>query len=85
MKQFIVNVEPFGDFYSFGETGKEAETKVWESLTGEQRIQVATIRCYEVTEQCVELWNADPSCVHNVKLASGGGIRCVRCRGWFCF
>ena len=85
MKQFIVNMEPFGDFYASGETGKEAKTKAWESLTDDQRDQVAAIQCFEVPEQEVELWNADPSCIHNIKSASGGGIRCIRCRGWFCY
>lgn len=32
-----------------------------------------------------ELWNADPDCKHNIVCASGGGIKCTKCSGWFCF
>lgn len=30
-----------------------------------------------------ELWNADENCVHNIVV--GNGIRCTKCKGWFCF
>lgn len=32
-----------------------------------------------------ELYDADPECRHNIKCASGGGIKCTKCGGWFCF
>jgi len=32
-----------------------------------------------------ELYNADPNCKHEIISASGGGIKCVKCNGWFCF
>jgi hypothetical protein len=32
-----------------------------------------------------ELWDADPKCRHKVVDAPGGGVRCVKCQGWFCF
>lgn len=32
-----------------------------------------------------ELWNADPNCKHRIECASGGGVRCVKCGGWFCY
>jgi hypothetical protein len=31
------------------------------------------------------LHDADPNCDHRVVDAPGGGIKCVNCRGWFCF
>lgn len=31
------------------------------------------------------LWNADPNCVHDEQPASGGGVKCRKCSGWFCF
>lgn len=31
------------------------------------------------------LWEADPNCVHDIQSASGGGIRCTKCSGWFCY
>lgn len=32
-----------------------------------------------------ELWNADPNCNHNIVCASGGGIKCTKCNGWYCY
>lgn len=32
-----------------------------------------------------ELWDADPNCKHEVKPALGGGVKCTKCRGWFCY
>lgn len=32
-----------------------------------------------------ELWNADPDCEHEVVNAPGGGVKCKKCRGWFCY
>ena len=32
-----------------------------------------------------ELNNADPDCKHEVVDAPGGGIKCTKCQGWFCF
>lgn len=32
-----------------------------------------------------ELWEADPHCEHEVVAASGGGCRCTKCPGWFCY
>lgn len=32
-----------------------------------------------------ELWDADPKCQHDIQIAPGGGVKCTKCRGWFCF
>ena len=32
-----------------------------------------------------ELYDADPNCKHFVIGASGGGLKCVKCNGWFCY
>lgn len=32
----------------------------------------------------MELWEADPECVHNIVHASGGGVKCTKCSGWTC-
>ena len=32
-----------------------------------------------------ELWDADPNCDHDEQPASGGGVRCTKCKGWFCY
>lgn len=31
-----------------------------------------------------ELWDPDPNCEHDIVNASGGGVKCTKCRGWFC-
>lgn len=30
------------------------------------------------------LWGAEVGCEHEIQLANGGGIKCVKCGGWFC-
>ena len=32
-----------------------------------------------------ELYDADPDCKHKVIDANGGGVKCIKCTGWFCF
>jgi hypothetical protein len=32
-----------------------------------------------------DLWNADPKCKHKIVDAKGGGIKCTKCAGWFCY
>ena len=32
-----------------------------------------------------ELWDANPNCVHDIQPAPGGGVRCTKCSGWFCY
>lgn len=32
-----------------------------------------------------ELWQANPDCEHNIICAPGGGIKCTKCSGWFCW
>lgn len=32
-----------------------------------------------------DLWDADPNCKHEVVSAPGGGAKCRKCKGWFCF
>ena len=32
-----------------------------------------------------ELWDALPGCTHDIQAQPGGGIRCTKCNGWFCF
>jgi hypothetical protein len=31
------------------------------------------------------LWNATPDCNGRVISAPGGGVKCTKCQGWFCF
>lgn len=31
------------------------------------------------------LWDANPTCQHDIQPAPGGGIKCTKCRGWFCY
>jgi len=32
-----------------------------------------------------DLWDADKDCEHSIINASGGGIKCIKCKGWFCY
>lgn len=32
-----------------------------------------------------ELWDADPKCRHKIVDAPGGGVKCTKCGGWFCY
>jgi len=32
-----------------------------------------------------ELYDADPNCEHKIEAQFSGGIKCVKCGGWFCF
>ena len=40
------------------------------------------VKCHWDTE---DLFNADPKCDHDVIQATGGGVKCTKCRGWFCY
>ena len=31
-----------------------------------------------------ELWDADPTCKHEIECAPGGGVKCTKCSGWYC-
>lgn len=85
MNDYIIHIEPMGEFYVKAGTNAEAKAKAWNSLTDAQRDSVAYVEAIPVQPEEVELFSADPDCLHWVKNAPGGGIRCVRCRGWFCF
>lgn len=32
-----------------------------------------------------DLFDADPNCKHKVICAPGGGVKCTKCSGWFCY
>lgn len=31
-----------------------------------------------------ELWNADPNCDHVLDPNCWSGVKCLKCRGWYC-
>jgi hypothetical protein len=31
------------------------------------------------------LFDADPDCKHSIISAPGGGVKCTKCKGWFCY
>ena len=39
----------------------------------------------EVIDFNGSLFDADPKCNHEVICAPGGGVKCRKCRGWFCY
>lgn len=32
-----------------------------------------------------DLYGADPDCEHDIRPAPGGGVKCIKCPGWFCY
>lgn len=38
-----------------------------------------------ILEDGTELWNADEDCDHELIYPSGGGVKCIKCEGWFCY
>lgn len=36
-------------------------------------------------DEKAELYDADPNCQHVLTNGSGGGVRCLKCKGWFCY
>jgi hypothetical protein len=32
-----------------------------------------------------DLLGANPNCEHNIVTAPGGGVKCTKCKGWFCY
>ncbi len=85
MNTYIVHIEPLGDFYVNAGTNAEAHSKAWNSLTPVQRDEIDWSAVSSAQPGETELWGADEKCVHWIRPAHGGGIRCRRCGGWFCF
>lgn len=85
MNTYIVHIEPLGDFYVNAGTNAEAHSKAWNSLTPAQRDEIDWSAVSSAQPGETELFSADPDCLHWVKGAPGGGIRCRRCGGWFCW
>ena len=42
-------------------------------------------RAAELKAEMDELWEADPNCKHDIQPARGGGVKCTKCSGWFCY
>lgn len=49
----------------------------WDSIdwTGKNKEAVYT----------TELFNANSECKHDIVCAPGGGVKCTKCNGWFCY
>lgn len=37
------------------------------------------------TNEWNELWESDPNCIHDIQPQPRGGVKCTKCRGWYCF
>lgn len=37
------------------------------------------------TNKYNELWGSDPNCIHDIQPQLRGGVKCVKCKGWFCY
>ena len=31
-----------------------------------------------------DLWHADENCDHKVYAVRSGGVKCIKCQGWYC-
>lgn len=40
---------------------------------------------YNNTEIEDVLWDARPSCKHQIQAQPSGGVKCINCGGWFCY
>lgn len=62
-----------------------------ESIKDKQKMDV----CIDYSNKCEQfeedisdmntLWDADPNCEHVEEAQSGGGVKCIKCGGWFCY
>jgi hypothetical protein len=41
--------------------------------------------CSDYQSDLWGMYSATPGCDGEVVLTPGGGIKCTKCRGWFCF
>lgn len=41
--------------------------------------------CCDDEDEAEPLHNADPDCQHDIVDAPGGGVKCTKCPGWFCY
>ena len=46
---------------------------------------VSDIDPKKLSKENEELWDADPKCDHEIIDPPGGGIKCIKCGGWFCY
>jgi len=50
-------------------------------------VEFQVLKTYTVNGRVFEhgLYSADDECDHNVIGANGGGRKCTKCTGWFCY
>jgi len=89
MPKFLIELAMDG--YETAEEQEEA-CKVWiEEQLDSSGTSVKIIEVFPDEEEYVnkdykhELFNADPNCKHEVVGAPGGGVKCRKCKGWFCY
>lgn len=47
--------------------------------------QKMTQELFDEFAKNADLFDADPECKHEIVDAPGGGVKCTKCTGWFCF
>lgn len=56
------------------------------SVTDAERFEEFVEQMKEALDmETTELWGADPECEHIIICAPGGGIKCTKCNGWYCY
>lgn len=60
---------------------KKAHTVSVHDIDRPQTIEIK----YENSSVTDELWQAIPSCEHEIQTQRSGGIKCIKCGGWCAF
>lgn len=50
----------------------------------DDKLQQINVAYEDFTGQHI-LYNARPDCKHQVQAQLSGGIRCIKCGGWYCY
>ena len=88
MPKFLIELTMDG--YETPEEEEEA-CKVWIEEQLDSSGTSVKIICKWVEDEEVnkdyqgELFDADPNCKHELILRYGGGVKCRKCGGWYCY
>ncbi|MBE3085603.1 MAG: hypothetical protein IMZ64_05225 [Bacteroidetes bacterium] len=76
-ENFSVKLDRFLQWYT-----KEIAMPAMVEMSDEKKVKQTTPN----GDPIPDLFNADPNCDHNIVCApSGGGVKCTKCTGWFCY
>lgn len=81
----VANVDPFVLVSGEGDMlwEKESPDDFIVLCQASSEIIACAVNRWKNEHEC-KLFDADPNCVHDI-VDTYGGIRCTKCKGWFCF